>query len=99
MSPSEKRKKLLEAVEACVCQNRMSQYGDAEDNFADIADMVNVIGRRRGWLASGKFISSQDVALVMLAVKMSRIANDPSHLDSWVDAAGYAACGGAINMS
>lgn len=30
-------------------------------------------------------------------LKIARLANNPEHMDSWVDLAGYAACGGEIS--
>ena len=32
--------------------------------------------------------------MMMALMKIARLQNMPSHLDSWVDLAGYAACGG-----
>jgi hypothetical protein len=32
----------------------------------------------------------------MADVKLARLANDDKHEDSWVDLAGYAACGGEV---
>jgi hypothetical protein len=32
----------------------------------------------------------------MALVKIARLANSPDHMDSWIDIAGYAACGGEI---
>lgn len=34
-----------------------------------------------------------DVALAMICLKLSRITWTPGQMDSWVDIAGYAACG------
>jgi hypothetical protein len=38
-----------------------------------------------------------DVAQMMALMKIARLENDPSHLDSWTDLAGYAACGAEIS--
>ena len=38
---TELRREALHQVESCVCQDRQNTYGDAEDNFADIAAIAN----------------------------------------------------------
>ena len=38
-------------------------------------------------------ISPADVAAMMIMLKISRARQTPTHKDSWVDMAGYAACG------
>ena len=40
--------------------------------------------------------SAYDVAVMMALLKIARISENPQHMDSWVDLAGYAACGGEI---
>jgi len=37
-----------------------------------------------------------DVAAMMALMKLGRIAGNPAHMDSWIDLAGYSACGGEI---
>lgn len=73
----------------------MASYGDAEHNFQAIAVVWQQYLETRGLVKPGS-ITAQDVAAMMVAVKLSRIANDPSHMDSWVDAGGYAVCGAGI---
>ena len=65
-------------------------YGGPEDNFARIAALWSVI--------FGQEITLSQVALAMAAVKMARLVNSPSHRDSWVDMAGYAACGSEVSQ-
>jgi hypothetical protein len=36
------------------------------------------------------------VALFLACVKIARLSNNKAHRDSWVDLAGYAACGGGM---
>lgn len=38
-------------------------------------------------------LSSYDVAIMMMMLKMSRLSWSPDKKDHWVDVAGYAACG------
>lgn len=89
---TEIRRNLIREVERCVCKNRQDVYGDAEDNFADIAKLANI-------MLSGKLredLQPEDIAIVSMCIKMARIKTTPSHLDSWIDNAGYAICGGGI---
>ena len=41
-------------------------------------------------------IDAHDVAAMMALLKIARIAENPQHMDSWVDGCGYFACGGEI---
>lgn len=82
------RQKLLDLASQYVHKDRSSVYGTPERNFEDIAKIYEVIFDRP--------VSPEQVALTMLAVKISRLAKSPQHYDSWVDIAGYAACGGEI---
>ena len=82
------RADILDAARACVTKDRASTYGNAEDSFALIA---------RYWSAHlGHAVTATDVAAMMALLKLARIGANPSHRDSWVDLAGYAACGGEI---
>lgn len=80
---------LVAAIEAV--QRRNEKYGEPEDNFARIAELWNA------WLCIRKEpaapLTETDVAIMLAEVKMARLANDPTHMDSWVDLAGYAGCG------
>lgn len=87
-----KRTCLGKAMNA-VCGDRHLNYGSAEDNFARIAELWNAWWKIR---QPGPF-TSVDVAILMDLVKTARIANAASHADSWVDKAGYAACGFSVS--
>lgn len=82
---------LKEAIET-VCTDREGMYGSPEDNFRLISDLwsnyLNAI--KCEWLAP------EDVAVMMVLLKIARIATGGSHPDNWIDIAGYAACGGEI---
>jgi hypothetical protein len=79
--------------------DRGLNYGSPEDNFARIARLWNA--HLNNVLAfpipEPWALKPSDVALMMAQVKMARLANDPTHADSWVDIAGYAACGGEVS--
>lgn len=66
-----------------IVEERGQSYGDASKLF-------NLIARR--WsLTLGVEISPEQVVLCMLDLKLARLSNDPTHTDSMVDVAGYAA--------
>jgi len=71
-----------------VSQDRNSAYGEPEDNFGRIAALWSA------WL--GIQITNVDVAALLLLVKVARLQATPNHVDSWVDIAGYAACGAEV---
>lgn len=87
--PVDRRREILTDAAACVCSDRNAQYGEPEDNFDVIAAM---------WSAYlGIPLHALDVASMMILFKVSRLATaeKPSR-DSYVDIAGYAACGGGM---
>lgn len=90
------REQILDAAKRCVCQDRNQQYGEPEDNFAIIANfwrdyLYAVTGERIA-------ITPADVASMMVLFKVARVATATGNVsaDSFIDAAGYAACGGEI---
>lgn len=79
------RSELLQEAENLVNTERNAQYGDPRQDFQRTAQM---------WSAYlGVAIQPQDVAALMILLKCSRIRWSPEKYDSWVDVAGYAACG------
>ena len=83
------RKECLHKAESCVCGQREQDYGTPEQNFQLIADLWSAYLRSN--------ISAQDVAMMMALLKIARIKNGGGTGDSFVDLAGYAACGAEIN--
>ncbi len=80
-----KRGETLERALGCVCGERQDQYGTPEDNFGRIAKL---------WSVYLDFeVSSVDVAMMMALLKIARIQTGTATEDSFVDLAGYAACG------
>lgn len=78
------RAETLEAARKCVCGDREQEYGNPENNFAQIARMWSVY--------LGVEITPVDAALMMAQLKMARIKTGTFKEDSYVDAAGYIAC-------
>ena len=91
----ERRQDILNRVEQCVCHNRQTAYGDAEDNFIDIAAIASVVLRDK----LTEPLTACDVAIISACIKLARIRNSPGHLDNWIDLAGYAVCGGGIVLA
>ena len=74
--------------------DRGLNYGAPENNFTRIAERWNAhVLNRYGEVVC---LDATDVAIMMLDVKLARLENQSNHLDSWIDVAGYAACGANI---
>lgn len=89
------RREILEAAARCVCGDRDEQYGKPENNFLRIA---------RLWEAYLQHpVGAVDVANMMILFKVARVKGGnligSDTCDSWVDIAGYAACGGEITAA
>lgn len=79
----------------CVCEDRNQSYGEPEDNFCRIARLWEAYLRHP--------VSALDVANMMILFKVARVKGGNLEgtytVDSWVDIAGYAACGGEIEAA
>lgn len=88
------RADILHAAEKCVCGQRETDYGTPEDNFKAIAELWSAYLDR---MSVGKYgntiVEAKDVAAMMALLKIARIAAGGGKADSWIDLAGYAACG------
>lgn len=82
------REETLDTAKKCVMGDREQDYGTPESNFATIASFWS------DYLDMD--ISAQQVADMMILMKISRIKNGGGTGDSYVDIAGYAACGNEI---
>jgi len=69
---------------AGVIEHRERVYGPPSESFDAIA--------ARWSLVLGVPVTPAQVALCLIDLKLARLSRDPSHLDSIVDVAGYAAC-------
>lgn len=90
------REKILDEAKQCVCGNREQDYGTPEDSFRVIAQLWEIYIRERMVGLTDVCVNPDDVAVMMALLKIARLANNPENMDSWVDLAGYAACGGEI---
>lgn len=93
------RKEILDKAAECVCGQREQDYGTPENNFETIGLFWGVYLRAAHpeltKVMAVNHITSKDVAAMMGLLKVARIATGKSE-DSFVDLAGYAACGGEI---
>jgi hypothetical protein len=89
------RKHILDTAAAAVLSDRNKAYGNPEDNFGNIADVWNWWIRTRINQTGDLFgFTPSDVAYMMILMKMARLKTNPTHADSVVDVAGYAATAG-----
>lgn len=70
---------------------RGQSYGDVRGSHDVIAQLATLL--------TGKPMSSRDIALIMVAVKLSRASTSPDHVDNWVDAINYIAFAGEFSTT
>lgn len=80
---------ILEEAQTLVYGPREADYDHPRRDFAGTAQMVGAFLRRK--LAPGCVITPDDVAAILIMVKLSRLSHRYKR-DSVVDIAGYAAC-------
>jgi hypothetical protein len=90
MKEESTRGKVLNEANSIVNGARANVYGGPEDSFRTIASLWSTYLSRAGSVTS---LTAPDVASMMALLKIARLQNSPDHWDSWVDLAGYAACG------
>lgn len=79
---------ILDTAKTIINGERQGTYGNAEDNFANIAAFWSTYLNRE--------ISSTDVANMMILMKVARNASGVYKDDNYIDICGYAALGGEI---
>lgn len=95
--PDTARARLLQRAMEITHNDRNANYGNPEDNFQHIANLWNdYLNVRRPEAA---VITSADVAVMNMLIKVARLGNNPAHYDSTLDIAGYAACLADIQVS
>lgn len=87
------RLSILDAAVAAVTK-RHEHYGAPKENFEAIARRWSAHLQNR--FGAAVALDAASVAIMMADVKIARLENDPKHADSWIDVAGYAACGGEV---
>ena len=85
------RADVLEQAKTIVNGERDEEYGVPENNFGRIARLWST------YLDEPDRIGPEDVAIMMMLLKVARLRSSfYESMDSWVDIAGYAACGAEI---
>lgn len=87
------RADILHAAEKCVCGQRETDYGTPENNFKAIAKLWEAYLNKACTRDVNVRVEAKDVAAMMALLKIARIAAGGGKADSWIDLAGYAACG------
>lgn len=88
------RKEILDTALKCVNGNRDMQYGNPENSFEMVAELWDVYLSQK---TIDDDITAKDVAVMLILLKIARIALGKAKYDNWIDIAGYAACGGEID--
>ena len=90
------RAAVLEKARACVCGEREEDYGTPEDSFGCIAELWETY-LRAACVSPDAIVTvtAADVAMLMALLKIARVGTSSvgGTADSFVDLAGYAACG------
>lgn len=82
---------VLQEAERIINGERAKDYGDSIYNdFKTIGELWSVVLNTRH--GTSVVVSSDDVAMMMLLLKVSRSIKNTTHRDSLVDIAGYAGC-------
>jgi hypothetical protein len=86
-SSTNSRKTILDEAASAVDGSRQENYGHPAINFSRIAEYWTTHLKSK---LNGSALLPEDVAAMMILLKVARLANSPSHRDSIVDIAGYA---------
>ncbi len=95
MNDAEIRADILDTAKGYVLKDRNATYGSPEDNFRRIAILWEAYDQIRQPGPETPI----DVSIKMILMKVARLAHNPTHKDSWVDIAGYSACGAGIALA
>tara|TARA_R100001443_G_scaffold83247_3_gene90106 strand:- start:168 stop:446 length:279 start_codon:yes stop_codon:yes gene_type:complete len=82
------KEELLNQALTIIKGDRNLRYGDPKINYKRIIE---------GWqLILGTEITEGQYGMMMIWMKIARLMEDETHMDSWIDIAGYAACTGEV---
>ena len=83
------RQQVLDAAIECVTKTRQDMHGNPENSFRIIANMWSAyLAEKRGMMFC---LDAEDVAWMMVLLKVARSISNPKNQDNGIDAAGYAA--------
>tara|TARA_R110000868_G_scaffold226520_4_gene479123 strand:+ start:452 stop:712 length:261 start_codon:yes stop_codon:yes gene_type:complete len=83
------RVELLDFTSGLISGARQADYGSPAEHFAAVAAVWSVL--------LGHPVTPVQVPLLMAALKLVRASHNHTHLDNWIDLAGYAALAGEIS--
>ena len=83
------RVKLLDFTSGLISGARQVDYGSPSEHFAAVAAVWSVL--------LGHPVTPVQVPLLMAALKLVRASHNHTHLDNWIDLAGYAALAGELS--
>ncbi len=93
------RERCLATAMKYVTRDRTAAHGNPESNCENIAAYWNAhLQARYGAQGPSVQLDAVDVAAMMAGMKLARLSFNPAHEDSWIDLAGYAACGMEIAL-
>jgi hypothetical protein len=82
------KKEDMLAKSADLLVERGNMYGEVRQNFARIAACaMGMLGRN---------VTMYEVAVILLAVKLGRMSEDPTYVDSYLDGINYLAIAGEL---
>lgn len=84
------RADVLDEARGLITGDRNNTYGPPMQDFTRTAGALSAYGYRG---PGGRELQAHDVAIFVMAVKLSRLMWTPAKRDSWVDIAGYSGCG------
>jgi hypothetical protein len=83
---------ILDEAKEIIHGDREATYGDPSKNLRAIADLWEMYLHHRGLINEySDSLRPEDVAQMMILLKVARLINQPDHHDSQVDICGYAA--------
>jgi hypothetical protein len=78
-----------------VINERGKHYGTPGEFFEQLSGVWNGLLRKK--FKQGQSLSKEECVALFICMKGLRAFNNSNHLDSWVDAAGYADIGHALS--
>lgn len=91
MTDESLRASALDEARELICGDRNNAYGPPHQDFQRSADALTAIMGEK--LREGERFHAHEIAQIVILIKLSRLQWTPTKRDSWVDIAGYAACG------
>lgn len=86
---------ILEEAHTIIYGDREKTYGSPAKNLQTIADLWSVQLTAKYNISVD--LTTDDVCAMMISLKLARLTNNPTHRDSIVDIAGYAALAAITN--